>query len=54
MPTCYDRAREAAKSGYSIAENIYCHGLFEVRRPDGLKYLVDLETAQPTCTCPAP
>lgn len=53
MPTCYDRAREAARTGYSIAENIYCHGLFEVRSPDGLKYLVDLKGEEPICTCQA-
>ena len=46
-----ERGKALGRDGYSIAESAYCRNLYEVRRPDGVKYLVDV-TAR-TCSCPA-
>lgn len=53
MPAHLDRARQAARSGYSIAENVYVPSLYEVRKPDGTVYHVDATGAAPACNCPA-
>ena len=50
-PGRYKRGRNLGRSGYTVAECLYCPGLFFVHKPNGTRYTVD--AVRRTCNCPA-
>lgn len=54
MASLSERAKQAARQGYGISENIYCRSLYNVHKPDGTHYTVDnFQAEAPLCSCPA-